>query len=196
MKNIFFYISFLMVVNTYSQSFSVQQNNVPLSGLPTDNDFSENTYLDALADDSLTWNIISDSLPSSWDFSNCFPNCYSIGQTSGDLVITNGQSYYLNCHIYPNNTSGEGFITMEITDGAGTAELVTWYGVAGSVGIVNNYYDSNKNNIKCIYDLSGKIVDNFKPNKIYIVKLNNFFIPFSRILKFFHHVVHPVFLLF
>lgn len=62
---------------------------------------------------------------------------------------------------------------MEITNGAGTSELVTWYGVAGSVGIVNNYYDSNKKNIKCIYDLSGKIVDDFKPNKIYIVQLND-----------------------
>jgi hypothetical protein len=173
MKNIFFYISILVVFNSYSQSFSVQQNNVPLSGLPTANDFSANTYLDALADDSLTWNIISDSLPSSWDFSNCFPNCYSIGQTSGNLVISNGQSYYLNCHIYPNNTSGEGFITMEINDGAGTSEFVTWYGIAGSVGIVNNYYNSNRNNIKCIYDLSGKIVDDFKPNKIYIVQLND-----------------------
>ena len=100
MKNILFCISILVAFNSYSQSFSVQQNNVPLSGLPTANDFSANTYLDALADDSLTWNIISDSLPSSWDFSNCFPNCYSIGQTSGDLVISNGQSYYLNCHIY------------------------------------------------------------------------------------------------
>ena len=68
MKNAFFYVSILVAFNSYSQSFSVQQNNVSLSGLPTDNDFSENTYLDALADDSLTWNIISDSLPSSWDF--------------------------------------------------------------------------------------------------------------------------------
>ena len=170
MKNILFCISILVAFNSNFRALVTKQCS--LSGLPTANDFS-NTYLDALADDSLTWNIISDSLPSSWDFSNCFPNCYSIGQTSGDLVISNGQSYYLNCHIYPNNTSGEGFITMEITDGAGTSELVTWYGIAGSVGIVNNYYNSNRNNIKCIYDLSGKIVDDFKPNKIYIVQLND-----------------------
>ena len=173
MKNAFFYVSILVAFNSYSQSFSVQQNNVPLTGLSTDNDFSENTYLDALADDSLTWNIISDSLPSSWDFSICFPICYSIGVTSGDLVISNGQSYYLNCHIYPNNTSGEGFITMEISNNAGNTEKVTWHGIAGSVGIINNYYDSNKNNVRYIYDLSGKIVNDFKPNKIYIVQLND-----------------------
>lgn len=173
MKSAFFCVSILVAFNSYCQSFSVQQNNVSLNGLSSNFNFSENTYLDALADDSLIWNIISDSLPSSWDFSYCFPNCYSIGVTTGNLVISNGQSYFLNCHIYPNNTSGEGFITMEITDGAGTSELVTWYGVAGSVGIVNNYYDSNKNNIKCIYDLSGKIVDDYKPNQIYIVQLND-----------------------
>jgi hypothetical protein len=173
MKSAFFYVSILVAFNSYSQSFSVQQNNVSLNGLSTDNDFSRHTYLDALADDSLTWNIISDSLPSSWDFSNCFPICYSIGVTSGDLVISNSQSYYLNCHIYPNNTSGEGFITMEISNNVGNTEQVTWHGIAGSVGIINNYYDSNKNNIKCIYDLSGKIVDNFKPSKIYIVQLND-----------------------
>ena len=173
MKSIFFYVFILVALNSYSQSFSVQQNNVSLTGVSTENDFSRNTYLDALADDSLTWNIISDSLPSSWDFSNCFPICYSIGVTSGDLVISNGQSYYLNCHIYPNNTSGEGFITMEISNNVGNTEQVTWHGIAGSVGIINNYYDSNKNNIKCIYDLSGKIVDDFKPNKIYIVQLND-----------------------
>ena len=173
MKSIFFNVFILVALNSYSQSFSVQQNNVSLTGVSTENDFSRNTYLDALADDSLTWNIISDSLPSSWDFSNCFPICYSIGVTSGDLVISNGQSYYLNCHIYPNNTSGEGFITMEISNNAGNTEQVTWHGIAGSVGIINNYYDSNKNNVKCIYDLSGKIVNDFKSNKIYIVQLND-----------------------
>ena len=62
---------------------------------------------------------------------------------------------------------------MELTDGAGNSELVTWHGVAGSVGIINKFCKSNKNNIKCIYDLSGKIVNDFKPNKIYIVQLND-----------------------
>ena len=147
MKNIFFYVSILVAFNSYSQSFSVQQNNVSLNGISTDNDFSRHTYLDALADDSLTWNIISDSLPSSWDFSNCFPNCYPIGSNSGNLIITNGDSYYLNCHIYPNNATGEGYITMEITNSSGITEQVTWYGVAGSVGIVNEFFKSNINQI-------------------------------------------------
>ena len=39
--------------------------------------------------------------------------------------------------------------------------------------VSNLIISSNKNNVKCIYDLSGKIVNDFKPNKIYIVQLND-----------------------
>ena len=172
MKIAFFYISILVASNFYSQSFSVQQNNVSLNGLSSNFDFSQNTYLDAYADDSLTWNIISDSLPSSWDFSYCFPNCYSIGVTTGNLVISNSQSYFLNCHIYPNNTSGEGYITMEISNNSGYTEEVKWFGVAGNVGIVNQFLEKS-GEIKNIYNLNGQIVNDYKPNQIYIVQLND-----------------------
>lgn len=174
MKNIFLNILILVAFSSYSQSFSVQQNNVSLSGLPTDNDFSANTYLDALSNNTLYWSIITDSMPTGWQFSNCFPSCYAKGVSNGILSISNGQDYYLNCHFYPNNTSGEGKITMEITDSAGTTELVTWHGIAGTLsGIIDNYYQTNKNKIKNIYNLSGQIVKDFKPNKIYIVQLND-----------------------
>ena len=172
MKSIFFNFFILFAISSYSQSFSVQQNNVSLSGLSSNFDFSQNTYLDALADDSLTWNIISDSLPSSWVFSYCFPDCYPIGASNGNLVISNGQSYYLNCHIYPNNTSGEGYITMEISNSSGYTEEVKWYGVAGNVGIVNQFFEKS-GEVKNIYNLNGQIVNDYKPNHIYIVQLND-----------------------
>ena len=110
-------IAFTIIsLNSISQSFTIQDNYMSLSGQYTDNDFSKNTFLEALLDDSLTWEIVVDSMPSTWEFSNCFPNCYNVGVTSGDLVVLNGQSYYLNCHIYPNNTAGEGLITMKISN--------------------------------------------------------------------------------
>lgn len=172
MKHIIFLLSILISFNLIGQSFTIQDNNMSLSGHPTDADFSQNTYLLAQADDSLSWNIVVDSMPSSWEFSNCFPNCYVVGVTNGELVISNGQSYYLNCHIYPNNTAGEGIITMEITNGAGTTEFVTWHGIAGSVGIINNYFNE-KDNIKSIYNLNGQVVKEFTPNQIYIVQLKD-----------------------
>ena len=172
MKNILLLFIILLGSKFMGQSFTIQQNNMTLSGLSTSGDFSQGTYLDALANDSLTWSIVSDSLPSIWDFSLCFPNCYPIGSNSGNLIITNGDSYYLNCHIYPNNTTGEGYITMEITNSSGVTEQVTWHGVAGSVGIVNEFFKTSSE-IKNIYNLNGQIVQEFQNNKIYIVQLKD-----------------------
>ena len=50
--------------------------------------------------------------------------------------------------------------------------MVTWVGIAGSVGIVDSWY-SSQNNIKVIYDLNGKIVRNFESNNFYIVQYEN-----------------------
>ena len=72
MKNILLLFIILFGSKFMGQSFTVQQNNMTLSGLSTSSEFSQSTYLDALANDSLTWSIVSDSLPSMWDFSLCF----------------------------------------------------------------------------------------------------------------------------
>ena len=158
----------LLSFNNWAQSFTVQSNSIMLNGSPNVQDFNDNTYLDALSTETLTWSIIADSMPSSWEYSNCFPNCYPIGITNGTLSITNGQSYYLNGHIYPNNTPGEGFWTMEITNGT-TTELVTWYVVAGSVGILDDWIYNNQSEISTIYNMEGKIVNELKPNQIFII---------------------------
>ena len=86
-----------MALNSYSQSFSIQQNDISISGNSSDNDFSANTYLDALSNTTLYWSIITDSMPTGWQFSNCFPNCYAKGVYNSTLSISNGQDYYLNC---------------------------------------------------------------------------------------------------
>jgi len=162
----------IFYLNNWAQSFTVQSNSVMLNGSPNVQDFYDNTYLDALSTETLTWSIVADSMPSSWEYSNCFPNCYPIGTTNGTLSITNGQSYYLNGHIYPNNTPGEGFWTMEITNGT-TTELVTWNVVAGSVGILNDWIDNNIVEISAIYNMGGKMVRDLKPNQIFIVFFND-----------------------
>ena len=159
-------------LNNWAQSFTVQSNSVMLNGSPNVQDYNDNTYLDAFSTETLTWSIVADSMPSSWEYSNCFPNCYPIGITNGTLSITNGQSYYLNGHIYPNNTPGEGYWTMEITNGI-TTELVTWHVVAGSVGILDDWINNNQTEIRTIYNLEGKIVNELKSNQIFIVFYND-----------------------
>jgi len=169
MKLIISSLLFIIIcLNNWAQSFTVQSNSVMLNGSPHVQDFNDNTYLDALSTETLTWTIIADSMPPTWEFSNCFPICYPIGVTNGTISITNGQSYYLNGHVYPNNTSGEGYWTMEITNGT-TTELVTWHAIAGSVGILNDWLGVNQAKIKTIYNMEGKIVHEITPNQIFIV---------------------------
>ena len=61
---------------------------------------------------------------------------------------------------------------MEITNGT-TTELVTWHVVAGSVGILNDWINNNQTEIRTIYNLEGKIVNELKPNQIFIVVYND-----------------------
>ena len=154
MKKIHINFNNILQPKFYRPEFYCSINLVNSTGLSSDNDFYQNTYLDAISNSSLTWTIVNDSMPSNWEFSNCFPMCHPIGVTSGSLNIYSGQDYYLNCHFYPHNTAGEGFVTMEITD---SLQLNWLFGIAGSVGIVDSWYSSQKN-IKVIYDLNGKIV--------------------------------------
>lgn len=173
MKNLLtlFLLSFL--VSSTAQSFTIQNNYITLSGSSTDNEFSENTFLDAISNGSVVWSIVLDSIPLGWEFSNCFPNCYPIGTTNGTLNMIQGESYYLNGHFYPNNIAGEGKIIMEIDDGNGTVQQVTWYGIAGSVDIINNYVNSNLKEIKYIFNLNGQLVNEFTPNQLYIITYND-----------------------
>ena len=172
MKKSLLIVSILISINLIGQSFVLQQNNISMNGQPSSTEFSEFTYLEALSNDELTWNIIVDSLPSSWEYSYCFPSCYSVGVSNGSLNTISGQEYLLNCHIYPNNKSGEGIIQMEITNGNETTEIVTWNVVAGSVGFVNDFFNEKKR-INKIYNLNGQVVNQFSPNQIYIIELKN-----------------------
>ncbi len=173
MKNLLTLLLIICLFSSTAQSFTIQNNYMTASGSSTDNEFAENTYLDALNNGTIFWSIVLDSIPQGWEFSNCFPSCYPIGITNGTLNMVQGDSYYLNGHFYPNNIAGEGKMIMEIDDGNGTIQQVTWYGIAGSVGIINSYVNSNKKQIKYIYNLNGQLVHEFTPSQMYIITYND-----------------------
>ena len=173
MKNLLTLLFIFSLFSSTAQSFTVQNNYITTSGSSTDTEFDEYTYLDALINGTVVWSIVLDSIPQGWEFSNCFPNCYPVGTTNGTLNMVQGESYFLNGHFYPNNIAGEGKIIMEIDDGNGTVEQVTWYGIAGSVGIINSYVNSNLKQIKYIYNLNGQLVNEFTPNQLYIITYND-----------------------
>lgn len=171
MKRIIISAFILLTVQsyTYAQSFNVDQNIVDIDACTACTGPASNTYLNALSNATLSWSIVDTDIPEGWDFSNCFPNCYEIGVTSGVLNITSGQQYYLNCHVYPNEIAGEGSITMQITDNNGTIEVVTWNAIIGSAGFIDNILDEDELTIKAIYNLQGQQIPEILKNQRQIV---------------------------
>ena len=166
-----FVLPLLMMISslTIAQSFSIDDIIVNIEGNSSETSIANNTFLNAQSTGSIQWSIVDVSLPAEWDFSNCFPNCYQIGETSGTLSMLEGESYYLNCHIYPNNIHGEGSVKMAISDNMGLVQEVTWQVVVGSVSVIENDLDSNKKQIKSIYTQDGRLVNEFITNQIHIV---------------------------
>lgn len=169
---LFLYISFTFLIAQgaiLSQSFNVNEQIVSITGGSTESDISNNTDLNALSNASLSWSVSNTSIPSSWAYSFCFPNCYAIGQTSGTLNITAGESYYLNCHVYPNNVSGEGSITMLIADNNGSSMEITWEINAGIASLEENSLHSQNTSIKAIFNMEGKRFSELIKNQIQFV---------------------------
>ena len=169
-KNVLF-VFILLTIQSFAtaQSFNIDQNIVNIDACTACTGPASNTNLNALEDATLNWLIVDTDIPEGWEFSNCFPNCYDIGVTSGVLNITSGQQYYLNCHVYPNEIAGEGSITMQITDNNGTVEEVTWNAIIGSAGLIDNILDDDKLTIKAIYNLQGEQIPELLKNQLQII---------------------------
>ena len=155
MKKLLIIFSILIGLSTKAQNFTLQEDSIYLSGLYISNDFDASTNLDAHVNGSISWEIITDSIPSNWDYSICFPSCHSIGVSSAILNITDGNSYFLNCHFYPNNTPGTGFITMKISDSL-TTKFVSWYGLATTASNLIELNQLNKPILLKTTDLLGR----------------------------------------
>ena len=158
MKKGLFVLSFLISISINAQNFTLQQDSLNLNGLSTDNDFDASTNLDAHVNGSISWEIVTDSIPSNWDYSICFPNCNSIGVSSGQLTISDGNSYFLNGHFYPNNTPGSGFITMKISDSV-TTKFVSWYGIAISTSSLEEFNALKKPILLKVTDVLGREIE-------------------------------------
>ena len=155
MFKLFLSISFVISFSfSFCQSFNLDDTNINIDACTGCASPGNNTYLNALSDETVYWSIIDVDIPEGWEFSNCFPNCYPIGTTSGELSITSGEQYYLNCHVYPNEIMGEGTITMQISDNKGTVEDVTWSVFIGSASLIENAL--NQKEILGYYTLEGK----------------------------------------
>ena len=93
-KTILFVVFLLSTQYIFSQSHEIEELFIELSGNATNGDFSNNTYYVAFDSCDVSWQIIRDSIPSGWEFSFCFPNCYDPGVTSGNsLFLDNSETF-------------------------------------------------------------------------------------------------------
>ena len=172
MKRVYFLILFPMII--FSQVFTVDNDYIELYSNSIEGEFSENTFLNTLEETTITYEIITDSLPVGWDFQNCFPNCNPLNTYSIDPIsFPSDSSIYLNAHFYPNNVPGEGLLKMEISANHGTfLDTVTWRAVASSqINLSENLNDTSQ--IKFITNLSGQKINNLQSEKIFIITYKN-----------------------
>ena len=142
----------------FGQMHTIDQHNLQMYGNTNDNDISINTYYNALDTCSISWNIIKDSLPSQWEFSICFPNCYVIGIVNSQNLIYPNEQAYLNCHMYANGQSGNGIIQMEITTNNLHKDTVTWLGSISNISSSDplNVIDFESTQLIKVIDIFGR----------------------------------------
>lgn len=110
-----------------AQTHDIDDHNLFMEGTVSDGDVSANTYFNAMANVLVEWSVLETDLPDGWDFSFCFPDCHPIGVESGTNVFDAASENYLNCHVYPNNISGEGHLSMLLTTNSAAVDTVTWW---------------------------------------------------------------------
>jgi len=148
MKKILYLLIFIPYL-LFSQTHSIDNKNLFMSGLSTDEDVSINTYFNTTMDScDISWTIIKDSVPNLWGMSFCFPNCYIEGVTNGQDNFLPNEQHYLNCHVYPYGQSGSGVIQMEITTNNTYKDTVTWN---VSINSITNTLENLSNNHLNIY---------------------------------------------
>ena len=94
--------------------------------------------------------------PTNWEFSICFPDCHNVGVINGsDLLLPNVKSY-LNCHMYPNGTFGEGVVKMEILTNNIYRDTIIWYGQVNLSSNIENQNSSDQYKLTKVTDIYGR----------------------------------------
>jgi len=143
MKKLFL-ILLLSPIIGFGQTHFIDQHDLQMYGTTNDYDISINTFYNTLENCNISWNIINKSIPSQWDFSICFPNCYVIGITSGQYSFLPNEQAYLNCHMYPNGQAGNGIVQMEIITNNLYKDTITWTGSISNVSAISEHNKNSK----------------------------------------------------
>lgn len=123
----------LMPTLAFGQSHSIDEHELFMSGTVEDVDININTYYNAIDAVQVQWSIIEADVPEGWEYSFCFPNCYSIGVVEANAQFDAASAQYLNCHAYPNGIAGEGTLRMLLTTNRASQDTVTWHATIDAV---------------------------------------------------------------
>ncbi|MAW21529.1 MAG: hypothetical protein CMD16_03940 [Flavobacteriales bacterium] len=153
MKKLLIILLYLPIIG-FGQTHFIDQHNLQMYGNNSDPDISINTFYNTFDTCSISWNIITDSMPSQWEFSICFPSCFIIGTSSGQDLLLPDEQVFLNCHMYPNGQVGNGVIQMEITTNNLYKDTITWNGSISNVSFISEQNINNE--ILKVTDLLGR----------------------------------------
>ena len=161
----------------FSQTHYLDTNVLYMSGNNVNSDIAINTFYNSIDTCNISWSIISDSLPANWDFSICFPDCYNVGVVNGSGQFLPNEKSYLNCHMYPNGTFGEGVVKMEIVTNNIYRDTVIWYGYVNLFSNLENANSTDQYKLIKITDVLGREANNDN-NKLLIYRYSD-----GRIVK-------------
>ena len=150
--------------------YSIDDYYMEFSAPSSVSDFYQNTYYNSDQATEVQWRIIKDSMSSQWQFSVCFPSCYSPGITNGTASFEPETQQYLNCHFYPNNVAGEGLVQMEITTNNSFVDTVVWRGIASELTNISTWTNNSFKQIANLYNLSGNKIDKPPYNQLYFIQ--------------------------
>ena len=169
MKKLLYIFIFLPAI-LFSQTHSIDTIYLEMTGTTSFNNISSNTYYNTNDSCSVSWSVVDISIPTSWEFSFCFPDCYNIGQASGQNNFIPNDQIYLGCHFYPNGIAGFGTVKLEIITNGISKDTVTCNGTINGLTSIDKENSFKNTEINKIYDVSGKILNSTQINQhlIYI----------------------------
>jgi hypothetical protein len=148
-----------------SQTHSIDNMNLEMAGTTSFNNISSNTYYNTNDSCDISWSVVDTYMPAAWEFSFCFPNCYSNGQAIGQDNFIPNEQIYLGCHFYPNGIAGVGTIKLEIITNGVYKDTVTWNGTISSITSTDEKNTSNNAEIQKIFDVFGRSLNSVQKNQ-------------------------------
>tara|TARA_B100000214_G_scaffold278779_1_gene208463 strand:+ start:3178 stop:3726 length:549 start_codon:yes stop_codon:yes gene_type:complete len=172
MKKLLIILLFFPVIG-FGQTHSIDTMNLEMIGTTLFNNISSNTYYNTNDSCVVSWSVIDISIPTDWEFSFCFPNCYNIGQVSGQGNFIPEEQIFLGCNFFPNGVPGFGRIKLEIITNGLFKDTVIWNGKINSLTEINEKSLFRNKEINKVYDVFGRTLNSPQKNKFLFYLYND-----------------------